>query len=1134
MTPKQKTTNQTTCIPTQTNTYQQTLISGVRRTQRTRRPGRRVHHRGAQETVRQAKGTKKGAAPEGKGGRAGQREEPVRAMQKPHNRKERDSPDRRRGQKQKTRGKQQPEKRRTGDLNGWNSASRRSRREQREGGKNKKREIRRTWQGHAGALTALALAGALTGCAVFTGLQAKDQKKAQVTAEELPEKLHMTEEEVRSARDAYLGYAQCLAQEAAARDALSSPLMALDPRGCSRILLEFRIDSDRAQMLSSFAAGSLGADEYRELASLLAPDTDAAALSASGSGTRSGAKESRTRLSTEEGAQRTGVLQGADAKERAGGILLTAPAAGEDPSGSEGALSTDAWQDLDPGMFREESGDADEEGSTAAPWDTEGNASDSALLRYVYELVTFSGSEAKSGCLVTPVPAGESAPTCGSWEESEPAWSGDMGTADAWDPNGGMAGTAAGEDGVFGYDAAGAEDTPYGAAWGDLSDTGGSGQDPDAVIPETDGAAGLKTDPGTGAVTGWDPESSAPLARTTAAEGSLESGLTPLACGSTVPAANRWYAEIFGEDGAEDTDGWGSTKPYGTEEAGTATKIENRYRTRMFVEVRAFSLDQCQAMAEVVERAILSHTADLVVAGDDIDTELEAVKTTTSADPTLALLQSSRVEKWQEAKKARTDCEDQKVSLLSRKEQKLFLALCAEDPQLQQDRGTARSPKKGAVEGEMQDSGAAADNKGAADQPGSTAKEEAGRITIPDPTAAALPAGAGSAQDAAGEKPIRLAPCTAGSLQGAASSGAGAVETMRHPHAAASDLAKTQDAQEQEAAGTGAAAEVTAAAKDATVAVGTLSSPLSFVKALLAAIPAFWQGVLERLMAIFTPACLFWMLGGCLIFVLTALVVLSLSVENREAFWCREEIRSFTDLPVAGRLSADVPQGQLRRDLEETAGNLARMAGTRNAKRLTLLLGEDDREILLGKAAPAKREEALLKLLQNRLEKSGIHLAWQDLASFRKGEAHPGALPGPAAKEGDAGGKTSPVVLLSCREGISGYGDLREKIAAARSQGKEILGILLLSVPPMPGRQKRREERRLRQKIRSEQRRKHRAYLQRKRERKKASRTAPQEEAKGKSKEASVTAEAPEPAGDGAGTESAPGRNKTKTEGDMK
>ena len=503
-------------------------------------------------------------------------------------------------------------------MNGWNSASRRSRREQREGGKNKKREIRRTWQGHAGALTALALAGALTGGAVFTGLQAKDQEKAQVTAEELPEKLHMTEEEVRSARDAYLGYAQCLAQEAAARDALSSPLMALDPRGCSRILLEFRIDSDRAQMLSSFAAGSLGADEYRELASLLAPDTDAAALSASGSGTRSGAKESRTRLSTEEIARRTGVLQGADAKECAGGILLTAPAAGEDPSGSEGALSTDAWQDLDPGMFREESGDADEEGSTAAPWDTEGNASDSALLRYVYELVTFSGSEAKSGCLVTPVPAGESAPTCGSWEESDPAWSGETGTEDAWDPCGGMAGTAAGEDGVFGCDAAGAEDTPYGAAWGDLSDTGGSSQDRDAVIPGADGAAGLKTDPGTGAVTGWDPESSAPLARTTAAEGSLESGLTPLACGSTVHAANRWYAEIFGEDG-EDTDGWGSTDPYGMEEVGTATRIENRYRTRMFVEVRAFSLDQCQAMAEVVERAILSHTADLVVAGDDIE-----------------------------------------------------------------------------------------------------------------------------------------------------------------------------------------------------------------------------------------------------------------------------------------------------------------------------------------------------------------------------------------------------------------------------------------------------------------------------------------------------------------------------------
>lgn len=86
-------------------THKETVISGGRRTQRTRRPGRKVHHRGAQETVWQAKGTKKGAAPEGKGGRARQREEPVRAMQKPHNRKERDSPGRRRGQKQQTRGK---------------------------------------------------------------------------------------------------------------------------------------------------------------------------------------------------------------------------------------------------------------------------------------------------------------------------------------------------------------------------------------------------------------------------------------------------------------------------------------------------------------------------------------------------------------------------------------------------------------------------------------------------------------------------------------------------------------------------------------------------------------------------------------------------------------------------------------------------------------------------------------------------------------------------------------------------------------------------------------------------------------------------------------------------------------------
>lgn len=97
---KTEETNQTTCIPTQMNTYKQTLISGSEGHSGPAGPDVRCTTGERRRQYGRQKGPKK--EPPRKGGRAGQREGPVTAMQKPHNRKERDSPGRRRGQKQQT------------------------------------------------------------------------------------------------------------------------------------------------------------------------------------------------------------------------------------------------------------------------------------------------------------------------------------------------------------------------------------------------------------------------------------------------------------------------------------------------------------------------------------------------------------------------------------------------------------------------------------------------------------------------------------------------------------------------------------------------------------------------------------------------------------------------------------------------------------------------------------------------------------------------------------------------------------------------------------------------------------------------------------------------------------------------
>ncbi|MGN1024558.1 MAG: hypothetical protein ACI4OJ_13715 [Lachnospiraceae bacterium] len=775
----------------------------------------------------------------------------------------------------------------------------------------------------AGVLAALALAGAVAGCAIFEGLQAKERWEKHITAKELPAKLHMTEEEIRNARDAYLGYSFCVMQEAAARDALLSPLMALDPKSCPRILLEFRIDSDRAQMLSSFAAGSLGSEEYQELASILQKghDLDLTAMSAET----------------------------------------------EDYWENIAAFSADAWQELDPGMIwddAEEKDEAEENDAPGGPWEEGDSEVASALRRYVYELVTFSGSESEDGFLVTEIPAGTSAPFYGSWEDS---WS----------------------------------------------------------------------------------------------SGSLQEGTS---ASGAVPSSNRWYAEIFGEEESLDESGWqGGTWTDGTPQRdpnSTETRIGNRYRTRMFVEVRGFSLAQCEAMAEVVQRAVLYHTEDLFVAGDDIDTELEAVKTTTSADATLALRQKKRVQQWREARKERNDFENQKISVLNRRERRLFLALCAENPDLQRKSQETTEAKE--------------------DDP------------MADDTAVWKESVSGSAvRDTQKGKAFFMTACSAAVIKHS-----GKEEENTSPVIQIVSVSKGDQKTKAPDSEAGASSAQNEKAGKEELNVSSSPSAASFAIALTGAVPAFWKSVFQGLLNVLTPECLLWMLGGGILLGLSALICLIFEVENRKTFWCGEEVKSFTAIPLAGRLCAGVPQGQLRRDLEETAGKIADLSTFRGTKNLTLLLGEDDREILLGKAVPARREEALFKLLENRLQKSGIRLHWEDLEAFGKrnlsqntlqGSSEDSSGEGKVQEEQEQGKKkdVNPLVLLSCREGISGEGDLWEKIAAANEKGMDILGILMLSVPPMPTTQKRTEERRLRNKIRSEQKRKRRSYLQHKKERSK-------------------------------------------------
>ena len=113
-------------------------------------------------------------------------------------------------------------------------------------------------------------------------------------------------------------------------------------------------------------------------------------------------------------------------------------------------------------------------------------------------------------------------------------------------------------------------------------------------------------------------------------------------------------------------------------------------------------------------------------------------------------------------------------------------------------------------------------------------------------------------------------------------------------------------------------------------------------------------------------------------------LVIVLEVSSREAFWCAEELRHFTDLPVAGPLFADAPQGQLKRALESTEKEILRLAKERGVRNLYVLLGEEDMEHIGKKEVLSARETNLIRCLDGRLQKSGIRLAYGNPEKFRK------------------------------------------------------------------------------------------------------------------------------------------------------
>ena len=944
-------------------------------------------------------------------------------------------------------------------LTGWGGYSRRSEKEQKAASENRRREIGRRIRDLAGPIAVLTLAGALAGCAGYEEYLSAGRTAGAQTAQAIPEQYGLTEEEIRNARNTYTGYAACLKREKEAADAMKSPLMQLDPKSCPRIILEFRLDTDRQDLVSSYATQSLGADEYGELAKILeqggaldAEDPDLA---------EEGPLDTRGILAIQKGSGKGSMETAAIFPARE-----TEEVYGDD-SGQE--------EDIDRGFAK---GDGSTpERRTLTP-----------TLRYVYELVTFSGSDAKSSRRVIQGTEESHAAERDSEESYEP-WEDEErelgGTKDPWEN--------------FTMQSAKICDGTQ-TELEDVEDEAGAGP-MSAAFGNTDSVGTGTGIPVSGNEVPWI--------------------VDPYGTGILTPQEERSAAE-----------------------ENPVTSIEDRYLARMYVEIRSFSIPLCEEMEEVVMRAILHHTADLLSSGDDLTAELVSRKVTSSADPTLAQLQRRRTDFWQEAVEERKDYYDRKVQILDRKEQKLFAALCREDPKLQEDSETAdpasipdghddRDPGKDSEEDR---------ENGNIPLPGSGICVAAERTALADitPRAAGLKETVPEATDLAktplvdgnlgktkqmatdleeidlgrtelgrmvlgknvlekkdqetteqrtpdpeeteqGEKKAAKAwhsthphrRSDTGTIPGTISDSRSPKVTMLCPlegdkekegkrgrtgidrkigkdgkdakiaPAPVSAAGKALSCAGSSGSGTGSKGPVPTAAGAGSGAVSKAQSlPLLPLPQLF-----WWTGY--QLQRKLTPMRLLWMLLGGLAMLFLCPLVIVLEVSSREAFWCAEELRHFTDLPVAGPLFADAPQGQLKRALESTEKEILRLAKERGVRNLYVLLGEEDMEHIGKKEVLSARETNLIRCLDGRLQKSGIRLAYGNPEKFRKDQEEL---------------ETCDAILSVCRQGISGGGDLREKAILAGSRRKQILAILMLSASPLSGKEKRREKKRMKRK----------------------------------------------------------------------
>ena len=951
-------------------------------------------------------------------------------------------------------------------MTGWGGYSRRSEKEKKAASENRRREIGRRIRDLAGPIAVLTLAGALAGCAGYEEYLSVGRTAGAQTAQTIPEQYGLTEEEIRNARNTYTGYAACLKREKEAADAMKSPLMQLDPKSCPRIILEFRLDTDRQDLVSSYATQSLGADEYGELAKILE---------------QGGALDAEDPDLAEEGPLYTrGIL----AIQKGSGKGSMETAAIFPARETEEVYGDDSGQeDIDRGFAK---GDGSEERGDAYRYGEDRNTPErrtlTPTLRYVYELVTFSGSDARSsrrviqGTEESHAAERDSEESCEPWEdeEREPGE-----TEDPWE-NFTMqsAKTCDGTQTELEEREEEAGAGPMSAAFGNTDSVGtGTG------IPVSGNEVPWIVDPyGTGILTPQEERSAA--------------------------------------------------------EENPVTSIEDRYLARMYVEIRSFSIPLCEEMEEVVMRAILHHTADLLSSGDDLTAELVSRKVTSSADPTLAQLQRRRCDFWQEAVEERKDYYDRKVQILDRKEQKLFAALCREDPKLQEDSETAdpASIPDGHDEGDPGKDSEEDRENGNIPLPGSGICVAAERTALTDitPQAAGLKETVPEAADLAktplvdgnlgktkqmatdleeidlgrtelgrmvlgknvlekkdqgtteqrtpdpeeteqGEKKAAKAwHSTHPHRRSDTDTIPGTISDSRSPNVTMLCLLEGNKEKEGKEGKAGidrkdakrAPAPVSAAGKalscagssgsgtgskgSVPTAVGAGSGAASKAQSFpLLPLPQLFWWTGYQLQRKLTPMRLLWMLLGGLAMLFLCPLVIVLEVSSREAFWCAEELRHFTDLPVAGPLFADAPQGQLKRALESTEKEILRLAKERGVRNLYVLLGEEDMEHIGKKEVLSARETNLIRCLDGRLQKSGIRLAYGNPEKFRKDQEEL---------------ETCDAILSVCRQGISGGGDLREKAILAGSRRKQILAILMLSAPPLSGKEKRREKKRMKRK----------------------------------------------------------------------